>query len=172
MPSASPCWETSWGAQMVHSGVSERRHSALCWWRAPTECLTTAEENKWGSVITDKWRQNHHRMFVLCNTQIAFVCFWIFFVLVVFPGHARLEICVPGPARSHHMHRTSNPGGKCVHHDITQFPTKGHFGLTGWDEFHRLYWLTLPIFRWSLFLASSWKRSHSFSIFGSGKEIP
>lgn len=34
------------------------------------------------------------------------------------------------------------------------------------------HWLTLPILRWSLFLASSWKRSHSFSIFESGKETP
>lgn len=32
--------------------------------------------------------------------------------------------------------------------------------------------LTLPILRWSRFLASSWKRSHSFSILESGKEIP
>lgn len=51
-------------------------------------------------------------------------------------------------------------------------PPAGTFRLKQQQQPRWNDWLTFPILRWSLFLASSWKRSHSLSIFESGKEIP
>lgn len=166
-------WETSWGAQMTHSApkcANMRKHSALSRYKA--------------AMMSN-------------GLTIPNLCVMLYFVCILL--HASLQLMFPWKLWSrfvsgfHHIHKTTNrlSWGKTPKETSKEMRQPSYYTIKNqnslWTGFQSavlghsqlgglvldcLQWLTLPILRWSRFLASSWKRSHSFSIFESGKEIP